>query len=253
MAYRSQFPFLVTALLLQGCAASMGVEPTDLSGIGEGKTRAEVEAIIGTPIEQETLSFGTAAVYAYDRGSSGVLPKDYGGCVGACAMAYMVILPLSILAHDEVVAKQRGHLIVVYDRLDHVLDLYPDQSIDRLKSAHEGDAEAQYELSKAFARIGQIGERFRWLCIAANQNHSKAQSALGDGFRDGSFSKDQTPDHPRAYMWYVLSAANGNRYATIWRDILAAKMGPNELADGERLMAEWKPAPEKCDAVASML
>ncbi len=48
-------------------------------------------------------------------------------------------------------------------------------------------------------------------------------------------------DPVRAYVWYSLDAANGDRRAGYIRDDLADQMTPEQIAEGETLAAEWKP------------
>jgi TPR repeat protein len=44
-----------------------------------------------------------------------------------------------------------------------------------------------------------------------------------------------------AYKWYNLAAAQGQSEATTRRDRIAARMTPAQLAEGQRLAAEWRP------------
>ena len=56
-------------------------------------------------------------------------------------------------------------------------------------------------------------------------------------YRDGNGVKK---DYVQAYMWLSLAVAAGDEgHAVV--DELAAKMTPKQIAEGKRLVAEWKP------------
>jgi TPR repeat protein len=44
-----------------------------------------------------------------------------------------------------------------------------------------------------------------------------------------------------AYKWYNLSSAQGESAAATRRDRIAARMTAAEIAEGQRLAAEWRP------------
>ena len=51
-------------------------------------------------------------------------------------------------------------------------------------------------------------------------------------------------DHVLAHMWFNLSAAQGDdpQQAGKYRDSMAGKMTPDQLAEAQRLAREWKPS-----------
>ena len=118
-----------------------------------------------------------------------------------------------------------------------------------LARAEQGDAEAQFQL---YTRDKPDGKSLTWLCLAANQGHTLAQEELGDlhvlnlgqAWREAGLVK---LDRVRAYMWHSLAAANsdgraGYRPRPLYiRDNLADQMSPAQIAEAERLAAEWKP------------
>ncbi len=55
------------------------------------------------------------------------------------------------------------------------------------------------------------------------------------------FAKGVTQDYVHAHMWYSLAAAGGEKVASKWRDILAEKMTPDQIAEAQKLAREWKP------------
>ena len=110
-------------------------------------------------------------------------------------------------------------------------------------AAEKGDPEAQFQL---YTRDKPDGKSLTWLCLAANQGHALAQEELGDlhvkglgqAWREAGLVE---LDPVRAYVWYSLAATNGNPRAGFTRDYLADQMTPEQIAEAERLAAEWKP------------
>ena len=49
-------------------------------------------------------------------------------------------------------------------------------------------------------------------------------------------------DKVQAYFWYSLAAAKGSETAQKNQGAIAKKMLPEQIAEAERLVAEWKPA-----------
>ena len=45
----------------------------------------------------------------------------------------------------------------------------------------------------------------------------------------------------RAYMWHTLAKKNGSPVAADYRNDLFTTMTPDQIAEGERLAAEWTP------------
>jgi len=57
----------------------------------------------------------------------------------------------------------------------------------------------------------------------------------------GAVYEHSERDYVQAHMWYSLAAARGNEPAAKDRDSLAQKMTPDQIAESQRLAAEWKP------------
>ena len=108
-----------------------------------------------------------------------------------------------------------------------------------LVDAERGGPNAQIKLYRHL-RNEPSNEALRWLCLAANQDHALGQEYLGDLHAWGESGLVEL-DRVRAYMWYSLAAANGNPRAGFARDDLADQMTPAQIAEAERLAAEWKP------------
>jgi TPR repeat protein len=72
----------------------------------------------------------------------------------------------------------------------------------------------------------------------AEQGDANAQYNLGV-FYDNGLGVPQ--DKVRAYMWFNLSAAQGREGAAAFRDLIARRMTPAQIAEAQRLAREWKP------------
>ncbi len=48
-------------------------------------------------------------------------------------------------------------------------------------------------------------------------------------------------DYVLAYMWLDLAAAQGVQIALKFREDLAAKMTPDQIAEARRMARDWKP------------
>ena len=117
------------------------------------------------------------------------------------------------------------------------------------------------------SQINDSAEAWKFNCLAANQNHPDAQALVADYYHQ---SRDPVElDFLRAYVWYRRAELNGYegrqslRIKTEtggWKccttkpysEALAVNMTPSELADGERLVSEWKPNPAECEREAKL-
>ncbi len=48
-------------------------------------------------------------------------------------------------------------------------------------------------------------------------------------------------DYVQAHMWYSLAAARGEKLGEKFRDRLAKQMTPDQIAEAQKLVREWKP------------
>ena len=110
------------------------------------------------------------------------------------------------------------------------------------KAADQGNAAAQNNLALMYNN-GQgvtqdYTEALRWYRKAADQGHARAQYNLGTMYDLG---RGVTQDYVQAHMWYNLAAAQGQKDAGKWRDSLAEKMTPTQIAEARKLAREWNP------------
>ena len=79
---------------------------------------------------------------------------------------------------------------------------------------------------------------------AAEQGDTFAQCRLGLSYDKGH---GVPQDYVRAHMWFNIAAAAAGasdvavREAAKWRDLVATRMTPAQIAEGRRLAREWQP------------
>ncbi len=111
------------------------------------------------------------------------------------------------------------------------------------KAADQGNADAQLHLgalyAKGMAGLKQnYGKGAKWFRKAAEQGNALAQLNMGQMYNYGWGVKK---DLVKAYMWYSISVAAGDQDAVSKPDSIASEMTPEQIAEGKRLAAEWKP------------
>ena len=120
-----------------------------------------------------------------------------------------------------------------------------------LERALKGDVAAQFELGKNYetGRIGlpkDIAQAQFWYKKAADQGDPFSEASLAILF---NFGKGINRDYVQAYMWYeraVTHSKGADRDSIVeMRDNLAEKMTGQQIAEGDRLAKEWKPAAGK--------
>jgi TPR repeat protein len=108
--------------------------------------------------------------------------------------------------------------------------------------ADNGIASAQYFLGVMYDEgSGVPRDRVQaavWLRKAAEQDNGGAQFKLAFMYLTG----DGVPqDLVLAYMWLNLVATTGDAGAAAYRDSVAGRMSPAQIAEAQRLAREWKP------------
>jgi uncharacterized protein len=82
-----------------------------------------------------------------------------------------------------------------------------------------------------------------WYRKAADQGYADAQYALGLMCLSGYGGVP--PDFVLAHTWLSLSTArlkdDAAKFAAIFRDIVAKKMSPAQIAEAQKLARDWKP------------
>ncbi len=115
--------------------------------------------------------------------------------------------------------------------------------------AEEGDINAQLMLGFMYDEGAGVprdaAEAVKWYRKAAEQGYADAQYILGFMYTMG-WSGAQ--DYVQAHMWLTLAAAQRDEAARKFRDRVAKRMTPEQIAEAQRLAREWRPkAPPKPD------
>lgn len=82
-------------------------------------------------------------------------------------------------------------------------------------------------------------EAVRWWRLAADNGFAPAQHSLGKILAGGG--QGVPVDKPQAYMWLMLSFAQGDEEAGRQGDLLAKQLRPFEVANAKKLINQWKP------------
>jgi TPR repeat protein len=110
------------------------------------------------------------------------------------------------------------------------------------KAAAQGDTSAQKYLASLYAHGQGVPQDYVmatfWPRRAADQGDAMAQVKLGMSYEDGL---GVPQDYVEAHKWYTLSAANGDKQGAEFRDVLAKRMTPAQIAEAQKLAQEWKP------------
>jgi hypothetical protein len=116
------------------------------------------------------------------------------------------------------------------------------------RAANRGNASAQFYLGLMFAE-GQgvpqdYAEAAKWYRFAADSGDAQAQYNLGLAYVEG---EGVEADNVAAHMWFNIAAARfppsdtRNRSAAVKnRDVVAAKMTPDQIAEAQRLARAWR-------------
>jgi TPR repeat protein len=78
-----------------------------------------------------------------------------------------------------------------------------------------------------------------WFQRAAEKGHPVAKLYLGVMYAEG---RGVPQDYVRAYMWFSLSAAQGEQRAVKTLGMAERQMTPAQIAEAQRLARDWKPA-----------
>ncbi len=110
--------------------------------------------------------------------------------------------------------------------------------------AEQGNAEAQFNLGSLYYQGWGVpqdyGKATEWLRKSAEQGYVFAQVTLGSIYAEGVQGKIQQ-NYPQALMWFIFAAAQGDREAMEFRDAMAKRMTPTQIAEAQKLAREFKP------------
>jgi TPR repeat protein len=117
------------------------------------------------------------------------------------------------------------------------------------QAAEQDVAGAQFHLGVMFYEGRGVpqdtAEAEKWFHRAADLGDAQSQYNLGLLYAKGETGE---PDNVSAHMWFNLAAARfppsntGDRSASVnYRDLVAKKMTPDQIAEAQKRAREWKP------------
>jgi uncharacterized protein len=117
------------------------------------------------------------------------------------------------------------------------------------QAASLGFAPAYYNLGTRAAlgvgRPADLYDAMEWFRLAADQNHAESQFNLGAMLAESNEVRINKKKAAEAYMWLTLAARQGHPKAREGRALFVAVMKPDEVAEGDRMVAAWKPIEPK--------
>ena len=135
---------------------------------------------------------------------------------------------------------------LVLTRLDRA-----DEARVPLTEALRLSADEQRDTARFCEQIGFSNEvSARWMCLAGHTGDGYTRLFLGIHYRDSS---PTTQDLIQAYKWFSLAVIAGDKTAQISRDLLSPQLTPGQIAEAERLVAEWEPNPAECETIGAQV
>jgi peptidoglycan hydrolase-like protein with peptidoglycan-binding domain len=103
--------------------------------------------------------------------------------------------------------------------------------------ASAGMSLADYNGGSAAFNAGDYSRAFQEFRQSAHAGNSLAQYMMGRLYAEG---RGVGEDKLAAYMWFDLSASNGNSRAISARDAVAAEMDADEIDQAQQMAADWR-------------
>jgi TPR repeat protein len=211
-------------LLLNGCATYLAARwedpPEGKEQIKIGTPRSVVEQIIGEPI----TTVGSVRTYDINTKEG---PELWSMPILDVAIMVVRVQHWSEMEKDY--QSQRIRWSLVYGPNGQVVSLSPSRASSTFERWLESD---------------KRGENLDLLCQAANSGNADAQAVQAARYRYGLWGTDV--DAIKAYEFISLAAFFGNRGAPLTKKTWRIGMAPDDVAEAERLIAEWEPSPAAC-------
>ncbi len=110
------------------------------------------------------------------------------------------------------------------------------------KAAEQGDAVAQCILGGMYSNGKGVqkndAKAIKLITKSAEQGYVGGQYSLGAMYY---FGRGIPQNYVQAYMWWCLSAAQGDKEAMKSRDRLAKEMTADQITEAQKLASEWRP------------
>ncbi len=246
------------SLAVLGCVTLTGVEPTDLSQVKLGADRQSIETVLGEPTETTETDLGLVAVYKYNSEEvESVLEHEV-----FIYYAFMPYLwPFGESDARKAKKEQERLLTILYDTSQKVVWCGPHAQYETIKrsgarlgevqecvDAQTPSPEHQFSPSdvETLYQIGvELTDRvlaWNFACLAAHLGHQQAQDYLATWYYLGN--EPVRKDFVKAYVWYTLAGREKNVVMTTVKS-----MTLEEIAEAERLVAEWQPNRVECETI----
>ena len=146
------------------------------------------------------------------------------------------------VAAEQGDATAQFNLAVLYDTGEGLQQNYAEAVRWYRLAADQNYAEAQSNLGAMYFTgegvTQNYAEAVRWFSLAADQGDAEAQSNLGGMYYEG---EGVTQNIIEAYKWWSLAVAQGDGGTATKVQLVRVLMTPEQIAEGERRVAEWKP------------
>lgn len=227
---------LALAVGLAGCmttAVLVGPEKTDLGQIGVGKSRPEVERVLGEP-ERRAGNVASYRIYtdtpSLAKGADSALEEAQAtmwAAIGDAVMT-MILVGQPVMIYDYLQRREDAQAMinVVYTPDDRVMGL-------SLESAQRDYV--------TWATAEDPRRELVVLCRAANGGYPPAQYAEAMRLHYGLFETAQ--DEARAYLWLRLAAFGGHPQAGIEALRMGRRLSPAERQAADDRYARFEPEP----------
>jgi len=265
------FAFIALAALI-GCVGSLDFETEERK---PAFVRGQLEDLIGTSKEKVKARLGHPKYELLGENESYFIYQEWVNAAGIIFVPlpfpvwrHDIVFRCSMLEFDDDALVSRFELTdPVHFKLEEqgvrsgpencleafwtdeeLAEFWDIQKAEIERLAHKGDPEAMYEY--AYSRKSNV-EAWKWICLAAHGGYGEARWRLGLGYRVDYVGPEQSL--VLAYVWYALSSEAGYAKAKRYMDRLSADMSPAQIAEAERLVAEWEPNPAECDEIAAQV
>lgn len=235
-----------------GCAALVGVRPTDIAPIHKGSSRPDVEAILGQNVARIQYNNLVIDTYQYDRGvgfGRGTSFNCYNSLCVTIAPFYWARLADESL---EIVDGQKGNLSIAFDVEETVyqifLELTGSETIQFLSQFEsKRDHIAAYRLWRSTAL--EPGKT-RWLCYAAHTGATPAMEAMGDAQLTGGLSPYLPMDKVMGCAWWLISVdRNDYEVKRDWAQEKCTSLSLEQMRVARSIAANWRADPESCEKI----
>ncbi len=233
--------FGVVGCLLVAISACSG-EVDESLATGQSGAEEQSRAAIAEP-DHFDVEADRALAAQGDADAQGRLAEAYYLGLGA-SQDFQEALRWARLAADQGSARGQGILAAAYNTGSGVGQDYGEALRWSRLAADQGDSSGQTVLAFLYRNGRGVEqndeEAVRLLRLAANQGDSSAQFVLGMSYLGG---RGVEQDFVSAYMWLSLGTEGPGISDGGARDIAVRAMTPEQLAEAETRVRDWRPEP----------